>query len=68
MIPILWATLHAVKSSTSLLGGALSDRVGRRPVILGGWCVYAAVYLGFALAQAQWQAWRCSWSTVSTSG
>jgi MFS family permease len=57
MIPILWATLHAVKSSTSLLGGALSDRVGRRPVILGGWCVYAAVYLGFALAQAQWQAW-----------
>jgi MFS family permease len=57
MIPILWAALHAVKSSTSLLGGALSDRVGRRPLILGGWCVYAAVYLGFALADAQWQAW-----------
>lgn len=37
--------------------GALSDRVGRRKLILGGWLAYAFVYLGFALAGAGWQIW-----------
>lgn len=57
MIPILWAALHVVKSSSSVLSGALSDRVGRRPLILGGWGVYAAVYVGFALASTAWHVW-----------
>lgn len=57
MIPILWAALHVVKSSSSFVGGALSDRFGRRPLILTGWGVYAFVYLGFAVASTQWQAW-----------
>jgi MFS family permease len=29
--------------------GSLSDRIGRRPVVVAGWIVYAAVYLGFAM-------------------
>lgn len=57
LIPILWAALHVVKSSSSVLSGALSDRFGRRPLILGGWGVYALVYLGFAVATAAWQVW-----------
>ncbi len=57
MIPILWAGLHVVKSGSTVLGGTLSDRFGRRPLILGGWAVYAAVYLGFAHASQAWQAW-----------
>jgi MFS family permease len=57
LIPILWAALHVVKSSSSMLGGALSDRVGRRPLIIGGWTIYALVYLGFAVASAEWHAW-----------
>lgn len=57
MIPILWAALHVVKSSSSVWSGALSDRVGRRPLILGGWGIYAFVYCGFALASEGWQAW-----------
>ncbi|MBK7908045.1 MAG: MFS transporter [Gemmatimonadetes bacterium] len=57
MIPILWAMLHVVKSSSTVVGGALSDRLGRRPLILGGWAVYASVYLGFALSSAEWHAW-----------
>ncbi len=57
MIPILWAALHVVKSSSSFVGGALSDRFGRRPMILTGWGIYACVYLGFAVASEQWQAW-----------
>lgn len=57
MIPILWAALHLVKSSSSVVSGGLSDRFGRRPLILGGWGIYAAVYLGFAFASASWHAW-----------
>jgi MFS family permease len=37
--------------------GALSDRVGRKKLIIGGWFAYGLVYLGFALAQTGWQIW-----------
>jgi MFS family permease len=57
LVPVLWALLHVVKSAASTPGGALSDRVGRRPLIAAGWLVYAAVYLGFAAAGAAWHAW-----------
>jgi MFS family permease len=57
LVPILWAALHVVKSSSSFVSGILADRLGRRPLILGGWAVHAAVYLGFALASAEWHAW-----------
>lgn len=57
LAPILWAALHVVKSASSTPGGALSDRIGRRPTLIAGWVLYAAVYLGFALADAAWQAW-----------
>lgn len=57
VVPILWAALHVVKSVSSTPGGILSDRLGRRPLIIGGWLVYAVVYLGFAFASATWHAW-----------
>jgi MFS family permease len=57
LIPILWAVLHVVKAVSSTPGGVLSDRLGRRPLIISGWLVYAAVYLGFAYASATWHAW-----------
>jgi MFS family permease len=37
--------------------GALSDRVGRRRLIIGGWIAYGLVYLGFALSKSGWQIW-----------
>jgi MFS family permease len=37
--------------------GSLSDRLGRRRVIILGWSIYALVYLGFALATSVWQIW-----------
>ncbi|MBK8248489.1 MAG: MFS transporter [Gemmatimonadetes bacterium] len=49
-LPLLWAFLHVVKSLAATPGGALSDRVGRRPLLLAGWGVYALVYLGFGFA------------------
>ena len=57
LIPILWAMLHVVKSASSTPGGALSDRLGRRPLIVAGWLLYAAVYFAFGRAAATWQAW-----------
>ena len=50
-IPLLWAGLHVVKASLSTWGGGLSDRLGRKRVIVLGWIVYAAVYAGFAVAK-----------------
>jgi MFS family permease len=50
-IPLLWAALHVVKASSSVAGGLLADRWGRRPMILAGWVFYAGVYAGFAWAQ-----------------
>jgi len=49
-IPLLWSLLHMVKASLSMYGGALSDRVGRKAVIVAGWSVYSLVYLGFAFS------------------
>jgi MFS family permease len=50
LVPLAWAALHVVKSSTSVFGGWMADRVGRRGAIGAGWLLYAAVYLAFALA------------------
>jgi MFS family permease len=49
-IPLLWSALHVVKASLSTWGGGLSDRIGRKRVIVIGWMIYAVVYLGFATA------------------
>lgn len=57
LAPILWAFLNVVKSLSNTPGGALSDRVGRKPTLIAGWLIYAAVYLGFALASDSWHAW-----------
>ena len=57
LAPVLWAVLHAVKALSSTPGGALSDRVGRKPTLIAGWLLYAAVYGGFAVASQAWHAW-----------
>lgn len=50
-------TFNVVYSLVSTPAGSLSDRVDRRWVIIGGWLVYALIYLGFALAGAGWHIW-----------
>ncbi len=51
------ATFNLIYALVSTPAGSLSDRIGRRKVIVGGWLVYAAIYLGFALAGKGWQVW-----------
>jgi MFS family permease len=57
MLPLLWVALHVVKMCSSLPAGALSDRIGRKTLIVGGWLVYAAVYVGFGAASEAWHIW-----------
>ena len=49
-VPLLWAAIHVVKASLSTWGGGLSDRFGRKQLIIVGWTIYALVYFGFALS------------------
>lgn len=56
-IPILWVLLHIVKMASSTPGGALSDKFGRKKVIVSGWIIYFLVYLGFAFAKTPLQIW-----------
>ncbi|HEX3560941.1 MAG TPA: MFS transporter [Pyrinomonadaceae bacterium] len=57
LIPLLWAALHVSKVGSSILGGDLSDRLGRKTLIVSGWLLYAAVYLAFAFVSTATEAW-----------
>jgi MFS family permease len=50
-------TFNLVYTLISTPAGSLSDRVGRRKIIVGGWLAYAAIYFGFAVAGTGWQVW-----------
>ena len=51
------ATFNLVYALVSTPGGSLSDRVGRRKVLIGGWLAYALIYFGFGFARSGWQIW-----------
>jgi MFS family permease len=48
-VPLLWAAFHVMKSSFSTYAGILSDRWGRRHLIVGGWLVYALCYAAWGV-------------------
>lgn len=54
---LLWSALHLSKVVSSVVGGDLSDRLGRKTLIVAGWLLYAAVYLGFAYVSTTAGAW-----------
>ena len=52
-----YAAFNVAYAAMAVPAGALSDRVGRRPLLLVAWTVYALVYVGFAFAGSGWQLW-----------
>ena len=57
VIPLLWAFFHVVKMFSTMPFGALSDRIGRRKIIITGWGVYALTYVGFGYASTETHVW-----------
>jgi MFS family permease len=57
LLPMIWVVLHIVKMVFSVPGGIISDRIGRKKVIVAGYVVYALVYAGFGAASSDWHAW-----------
>jgi MFS family permease len=60
--PVLYILLmlilfNVVYAAVSIPAGVLSDKLGRRRIIVLGWLVYALTYLGFAVASASWHVW-----------
>ena len=51
-LPLLWAALHVVRSLLSAPLGRLSDRVGRRRLLLAGLLGHAVVLGAFAMSPA----------------
>ncbi len=47
---LVYVLYNVVYAAASLPFGGLSDRIGQLPLVLGGYLVFAAVYVGFAFA------------------
>ncbi len=56
-IPLLWGFFNLVYTLYSIPAGILSDRIGRRKIILIGFSVYGLSYLGFAFAKNSLHIW-----------
>jgi MFS family permease len=54
---ILFLALNLVYTLAAMPAGIISDKLGRRRVIVVGWTIYALSYLGLALTSAKWQVW-----------
>lgn len=50
-VPLVWAFSNAIRAALGTWGGGLSDRLGRKRVLLAAWSLYAACYALFALVR-----------------
>jgi MFS family permease len=54
---LLFVAFNVVYALAAMPAGVVSDRLGRKRVIVAGWTIYALSYLGLGLASAKWQVW-----------
>ncbi|HEU5338370.1 MAG TPA: MFS transporter [Sulfuricaulis sp.] len=57
---LLWAAMHVVKAVIAEQAGSQTDRIGRRPLILTGWMVYAVTLFALAFVVEPMMLW--AWS------
>ena len=68
LLPAIWVVLHMVKMVFSVPGGIISDRIGRKKVIVAGWIIYAVVYAAFGAQTGSGMRGRFSRFTACISG
>jgi MFS family permease len=56
-IPLTIVVMNLSYLLSSYPVGVLSDRIGRNGLLRLGWIFYGVIYLGYAVAWAQWQVW-----------
>jgi MFS family permease len=54
---LLYTLFNVVEALLGYSAGRLSDRVGRKPLLVAGYLVFAGVYLGFALLHSAAAVW-----------
>lgn len=54
---LAYAAYNLIYSLSAYPAGIMSDRIGRRPMIVAGFALFAIVYLGFGAVRAGWQLW-----------
>jgi MFS family permease len=57
VVILTYVVYNITYSLFSMPAGMLSDRIGRRNVMIGGFLIFSFVYLGFALANAGYLIW-----------
>ncbi len=50
-LPLVWAFSNAIRAALGTWGGGLSDRHGRKRVLLAAWTLYAACYALFGIVK-----------------
>ncbi len=57
VVVLTYVVYNITYSLASMPAGILSDKIGRRNVMVGGFLIFALVYLGFAIANAGYLVW-----------
>jgi MFS family permease len=56
-VPLIYFAYNLVYAALATPLGALSDKLGRLPVLMTGYVAFGLVYLGWAMATEAWNAW-----------
>ncbi len=59
---LVYVAFNALSTVVAFKSGVISDRIGRKPVILVGWLVFAVSYLGIAMSKTPTGIWV--WFTI----
>jgi len=57
LIPLSFVVMNITYGLSAYPIGVLSDRIGRKGLLISGFTLFALVYFGFAIAQTSWQIW-----------